>query len=96
MKSAFHDAAEGRPRSCLRSACGPAAGRRAGVELRRRPQPGEEELPVLRRVVEVPPAVIQQVISLLPPDGADLAAFRFDRGRLDRLTASLDATDLRK
>jgi hypothetical protein len=54
----------------------------------------KEREQVLRRIVEVRPSVIQQVISLLPPEGANLAAFRFDRGRLERLISTLDGTRL--
>ena len=49
---------------------------------------------LLRRSVEVAPAAIQQVISVLPADGADLASFRFDTPALDRLTPVLDAAEL--
>jgi beta-glucosidase-like glycosyl hydrolase len=51
---------------------------------------------VLRHAVEVPSAAIEQVISLLPPDDADLTAFRFDPGRLARLEPSLVLTAIRK
>src|SRR5208337_3754395 len=50
----------------------------------------------LRRVVDVSPAVIQQVIALLPPDNADLASFRFDTAGLEGLRPSLEAAGLRQ
>jgi hypothetical protein len=49
---------------------------------------------VLRRSVEVPAAAIQQVISLLPPDGADLASFRFDTAGLDRFEPILQSVEI--
>ncbi len=48
----------------------------------------------LRRVVDVPPAAIQRVIALLPPDDADLASFRFDPAALARLLPGLEAAAL--
>jgi beta-glucosidase-like glycosyl hydrolase len=45
----------------------------------------------LRRTVEVPPSVIQKVISLLPADDADLASFRFEPAGLAGLLPSLEA-----
>ena len=48
----------------------------------------------LRRSVEVPAAAIQQVISLLPTDSADLASFRFNPGDLDRLQPALAAAGI--
>ncbi|MGA2639929.1 MAG: glycoside hydrolase family 3 N-terminal domain-containing protein [Spirochaetia bacterium] len=48
----------------------------------------------LRRAVEVSPYVIQQVIALLPPDGADLAAFHFDAAGLAALLPSLETCEL--
>jgi beta-glucosidase-like glycosyl hydrolase len=52
---------------------------------------------VLRRVVDVPPADIERVIALLPPDGASaasLASFRFDAAGLARLRPALESAAL--
>jgi hypothetical protein len=49
---------------------------------------------LLRRAVEVPADAIQKVISLVPPDGADLASFRFDQAALDQLTPVMEAAGL--
>jgi hypothetical protein len=50
----------------------------------------------LRRVVDVPPAVIQEVISVLPPEGTDLASFRFDPRALDGLRQAMEASRLHR
>jgi hypothetical protein len=50
----------------------------------------KEREPALRHVVEVPLAVIQQAIALLPPDDADLASFHFDQAGLEGLLPSLE------
>lgn len=51
----------------------------------------EEEL---RRVVEVAPSAVQQAISLLPPDGADLTSFRFDPAGLARLRPTMESVEV--
>ncbi|MGO9309589.1 MAG: glycoside hydrolase family 3 N-terminal domain-containing protein [Spirochaetia bacterium] len=51
----------------------------------------QEREAALRRTVEVPPAVIQRVIALLPADGTDLASFRFDPAGIAGLQSTLDA-----
>jgi beta-glucosidase-like glycosyl hydrolase len=50
----------------------------------------------LRRVIDVSPAVIQQVISLLPAEGTDLASFHFKPEALNRLLPVLEAARLRR
>ncbi len=47
----------------------------------------------LRRTVEVPAAVVQSVIALLPAEGAELARFRFDRAALARLDPAISAAE---
>jgi hypothetical protein len=42
----------------------------------------------------VPAAAIQQAISLLPADSADLASFRFNPGALERLLPALAAAGI--
>jgi len=83
----------------LTAACGASA---QGAALRARIEESsariarwkEARTAVLRRVVDVPPAAIQDVISLLPPDDADLASFRFDPAALARLTPGMEAAAL--
>ena len=53
----------------------------------------EDRRAALLRVVDVPPAAIHSLIALLPPDGADLASFRFDPAALARLVPGLEAAE---
>ncbi len=44
---------------------------------------------LLSRQIDVPPATVDAVIAMTPPDGSDLRAFRFDSRRLDALEPQL-------
>jgi beta-glucosidase-like glycosyl hydrolase len=50
---------------------------------------------LLRRQVDVPPAAISDIVSLVPADGADPAAFRFDQAALNRVEKDLQRFSLR-
>jgi len=54
----------------------------------------KERETALRHVVDVPLSAVQLAIALLPPDGADLASFRFDAAGFARLIPSLEATEV--
>jgi len=80
-------------------ACGPSpqsAALRARIEesSARIARWKQERQAALRRAVEVPTAVVQRLIALLPPDDADLAAFRFDPAGLARLLPGLESAEL--
>ena len=83
----------------LAAACGPSP---QGAALRARIEESsariarwkENRRAALRRVVDVPPAAIQNLIALLPPDDADLASFRFNPAALARLMPGLEAAAL--
>jgi beta-glucosidase-like glycosyl hydrolase len=83
----------------LTVACGPSpqsAALRARIEesSARIARWKQERQAALRRAVEVPTAVVQRLIALLPPDDADLAAFRFDPAGLARLLPGLESAEL--
>lgn len=83
----------------LAAACGPSA---QGAALRARIEESvsriarwkAERREPLRRVVDVPLSSVERLIDLLPPDGADLASFRFDSAAFARLVPGLEAAAL--
>jgi Glycosyl hydrolase family 3 N terminal domain len=83
----------------MTAACGPSA---QGAALRARVEESiakiarwkEERREPLRRVVDVPLSSMQLLIDTLPPDGTDLAAFRFDPAAFARLVPGLEAAAL--
>jgi beta-glucosidase-like glycosyl hydrolase len=50
---------------------------------------------LLRRQVDVPPAVIGEIVSMVPTDGGDMVAFRFDPAALQLVEKDLRRSALR-
>ena len=79
--------------ACGDSPQGAALRRRIGESSARIARWKHERAAALRHVVDVPPAAIQRLIAILPPDGADLSSFRFDPAALARLQPGMDAAE---
>lgn len=81
-------------------ACGKTG---TGRQLRDRIQSSAEKIArfkkryekLLRREIDVPPSLIGEIVSLVPTDGADMKAFRFDPAVLKRAEAEMRRAALR-